>query len=60
MKRHVVAIEGEDLAAPLDSAHSMLAANGSFLVIDAIGLGPIGRPAGLAAPDRNLCFFKPS
>src|SRR5215813_7880635 len=53
MKRHVMAIESEDLAAPARLRPLHVGGERLVLVIDAISLGPIGRPAGLATPDQE-------
>src|SRR5882724_12041018 len=58
MKRHVVAIEGKYLAPPARLRPFHVGSERLVLVIDAIGLGPIGRPAGLAAPDQELVLFQ--
>src|SRR5262245_48424459 len=54
MKRHVVAIEGEDLATPARRRPFHVGGERLVLVVDAIGLGPIGGAASLAAPDQKL------
>src|SRR6185436_2710977 len=58
MKRHVMTIEREDLAAPARLRPLHIGGERLVLVIDAIGLGPIGSPAGLAAPHQELVLLQ--
>src|SRR5262245_21203132 len=58
MERHVVAVEGKDLAAPARRRPFHVGGEWLVLVIDAIGLGPVGGAAGLAAPDQELVLLQ--
>src|SRR5260370_11682705 len=54
MERHVVAVEGEYLAAPARGRPIHIGGERLVLVVLAIGLRPIGRAAGLAAPEQEF------
>src|SRR5262249_53302428 len=58
MERHMVAVEGEDLAAPARLRPFHVGGERLVLVIDAIRLGPVGRPTGLATPDQELVLLQ--
>ena len=59
MERHVVAVEGEDLAASARRRPFHVGGEGLVLVVLAIGLRPIGRAAFLAAPEQELVSLEP-
>src|SRR5262245_21150217 len=58
MERHVVPIEREDLAAPACRHPFHVGGERLVLVVDAIGLRPVRRAAGLAAPDQELVLLQ--
>src|SRR4051812_43853610 len=59
MKRHVVTVDGEDLAAPARFRPFHVGGERLVLVVDAEGFGPVRRAAFLAAPDQKLMFLQP-
>src|SRR5262245_9477449 len=58
MERHVVPVERKDRPAPARWHPFHIGSERLVLVIDARGLGPVRRTAGLAAPDQELMLLQ--
>src|SRR5262249_26905115 len=58
MEHHVVAVEGEDLATPARFHPFHVGGERLVVVVDAVGLRPVRRAAGLASPDQELVLLE--